>query len=178
MPHQKTALSECAVCGGALKRETRSQTITYRDRSRTYDQPGQWCQACGEGFFDDDDMDAYDRALADLKAEVEGVLKPAEVKRIREKIGLTQREAGHVLGGGVNAFQKYESGDATVSDAMANLLRLLDLHPAMLKKLVRIKTVVGVKSPAMRMTIGASFGKDVEDATHAAAARVGHKKRA
>ena len=81
----------CPACGGAMVRETRGSTISYRGRSATYDTPGWWCAKCGEGYFDDADLDHYDRALADLKAEVEGVLKPAEVRRIREKAGLSQR---------------------------------------------------------------------------------------
>ena len=167
----RPTITRCTACGSeSLKRETRDRRMEYRGHVSTYDQPGLWCQACGEGFFDDADMDVRDRALATLKAEVEGVLKPAEVARIRTRLKLSQRTAGKVLGGGVNAFQKYESGDATVSDAMANLLRILDKHPAMLKELKRIRTVSNVKLPAMGMTIGASFGKDV--------AHAGHKKRA
>jgi DNA-binding transcriptional regulator YiaG len=34
-----------------------------------------------------------------------------DIRRIRERLGLTQVEAGEVLGGGPRAFQKYESGD-------------------------------------------------------------------
>ncbi|HJS33519.1 MAG TPA: type II toxin-antitoxin system MqsA family antitoxin [Alphaproteobacteria bacterium] len=134
-------LTKCLACGGATVRATRRNTITYRGRSATYDAPGWWCAKCGEGYFDDADLDHYDRALADLKAEVEGVLKPAEVRRIREKTGLSQRTAGRVLGGGVHAFQKYESGSATVSDAMANLLRAIDKHPAVLRTLCKAKGV-------------------------------------
>ena len=126
-------------------RETRRRRLEYRGRAKTYDQPGWWCAKCGEGYFDDADMDARDMALADVKAEVEGVLKPAEVRRIREKTGLSQRAAGRVLGGGVHAFQKYESGSATVSDAMANLLRAIDKHPVVLRTLCKAKGVTARK---------------------------------
>jgi HTH-type transcriptional regulator/antitoxin MqsA len=139
-------LTKCLACGGAIVRETRRRRLEYRGQAITYDQPGWWCVKCGEGYFDDADMDARDMALADVKAEVEGVLKPAEVRRIREKAGLSQRAAGRVLGGGVNAFQKYESGSATVSDAMANLLRAIDKHPAVLRTLCKAKGV----APAAR----------------------------
>jgi len=152
--------------------------MEYRGHVLTYDQPGLWCQACGEGFFDDADMDVRDRALATLKAEAENVLPPAEVARIRAKLKLSQREAGKVLGGGINAFHKYEKGDAVISDAMANLLRLLDRHPAMLKTLERIRIAGGIKSRTGGTTTKAAFGIGAKRTPRGAAAHGGDKKRA
>jgi len=37
-------------------------------------------------------------------------LSPDDIRRIRESLGLSQAEAGEVLGGGPRAFTKYESG--------------------------------------------------------------------
>jgi DNA-binding transcriptional regulator YiaG len=37
-------------------------------------------------------------------------LSPADIRRIREKLGLSQAEAGELLGGGPRAFTKYENG--------------------------------------------------------------------
>ena len=37
-------------------------------------------------------------------------LDPDQIRTIREGLGLSQREAGNLLGGGPNAFAKYESG--------------------------------------------------------------------
>jgi transcriptional regulator with XRE-family HTH domain len=55
---------------------------------------------------------------------------PQEIRRIREKIGLSQVEAGELLGGGPRAFTKYESGTIKPTTATANLLRLLDANPS------------------------------------------------
>ncbi|WP_445487870.1 type II TA system antitoxin MqsA family protein [Rhodopseudomonas sp. RCAM05734] len=57
-------------------------------------------------------------------------LTPQEIRRIREKIGLSQVEAGELLGGGPRAFTKYESGTIRPAMAIANLLRLLDAKPS------------------------------------------------
>jgi HTH-type transcriptional regulator/antitoxin MqsA len=43
--------------------------------------------------------------------------------QVRAKMGLTQRQAGTLIGGGPNAFQKYEAGDVTVSKGISNFLR-------------------------------------------------------
>lgn len=57
-------------------------------------------------------------------------LTPQAIRRIREKIGLSQVEAGELLGGGPRAFTKYESGTIKPTAATANLLRLLDAKPS------------------------------------------------
>ncbi len=56
-------------------------------------------------------------------------LTPDSIRIIREGLGLTQREAGELLGGGPNAFAKYETGQTTPSAAFANLLKLLEANP-------------------------------------------------
>jgi HTH-type transcriptional regulator/antitoxin MqsA len=54
---------------------------------------------------------------------------PEDVKRIRKHLKLTQREAGLIIVGGPNAFQKYESGEVLVSKAITSALILLDRDP-------------------------------------------------
>jgi HTH-type transcriptional regulator/antitoxin MqsA len=70
-----------------------------------------------------------DRALNRLKARTEGLLEPAEIRRIRKKLAVSQVEAGRVIGGGPRAFQKYENGDLLPSRAISSALRLLDRDP-------------------------------------------------
>ncbi len=81
------------------------------------------------------DILATEPVFLDLKARVEGVLTPTEVKAIRKRLKLSQRKAGEILGGGVRAFQKYESGKTMVSQPMSNLLRLLRNDPGRLDEL-------------------------------------------
>lgn len=56
-------------------------------------------------------------------------LTPDRIRMIRESLGLTQREAGELLGGGPNAFAKYETGQTIPSAAFANLLKILEAKP-------------------------------------------------
>ncbi len=60
-------------------------------------------------------------------------LAPDDIRKIREELGLTQRQAGEILGGGRDAFAKYEAGMRTPSTACANLLRILKAHPNALR---------------------------------------------
>jgi len=62
-------------------------------------------------------------------------LTAADIKAIRIRLRLTQAEAGAVLGGGPNAFAKYESGAVAPSKPMDVLLRLLGKRPDVLSEI-------------------------------------------
>lgn len=68
---------------------------------------------------------------APLKSDAEP-LTPADIRRIRESLGLNQVEAGELLGGGIRAFQKYESGAITPAATTISLLRILEADPTAL----------------------------------------------
>lgn len=125
----------CHECGGRMVRDSRPATYGYRDRAITVVQSGWYCESCGEAVLGADDLAATRPAIAAMRAESDGVLPPAEVRAIRKTLKLTQRQAGALLGGGPNAFQKYESGEAAVSQPMSNLLRLLARDPNRLDEL-------------------------------------------
>ena len=57
-------------------------------------------------------------------------MDPNEIRTARELLGLTQREAGELLGGGQNAFAKYETGAVRPSAAVVSLLRVLRANPS------------------------------------------------
>jgi HTH-type transcriptional regulator/antitoxin MqsA len=131
-------MSKAPVCpetGKPMVRDTRPMELSYKGQSTTIDMPGWYCHESGESIHTAEDMKVSDAALKELRLEVENLLKPQDVKRIRTKIGLTQREAGTILGGGPNAFQKYEQDTVTVSKPMSNLLRVLERHPEEVEEL-------------------------------------------
>lgn len=129
----------CPECGSSdMVQGFRTQTVEYGGLvSEPYEQPGLWCQSCGEGLISFKEMEVGSREMHKLKARVEHLLPPSEVRRVRKKLRLTQKEAGLLLGGGQNAFQKYESADVLTSQAISNLLRLLDHDPSGLEVLRR-----------------------------------------
>jgi HTH-type transcriptional regulator / antitoxin MqsA len=129
-----TGTPVCPETGKPMVRDTRPMTINYKGQSATIQMPGWYCDESGESIHTGEDMKVSDAALKELKNNVD-LLNPQEVKRIRTKIGLTQREAGAIFGGGPNAFQKYEQGTVTVSKPMSNLLRLLEKHPEEVEEL-------------------------------------------
>ena len=62
-------------------------------------------------------------------------MTPEEIKAIRVSLGLTQVEAGELLGGGPRAFTKYESGTVKPSASTIRLLQLLEADPSMISVL-------------------------------------------
>ena len=122
----------CPETGRPMARGVRPMTLAYKGASVTFDMPGWYAEGVEDGVHTGEDMKVSDRRLNRLKAEVEGLLLPEEVRRVRRKLRLSQRRAGTLIGGGVNAFQKYESGEVLVSRAVSSALRLLDRDPASL----------------------------------------------
>jgi HTH-type transcriptional regulator/antitoxin MqsA len=110
--------------------------LKYQGHERTIRTLGWWCTKCGEGILAGDALKDHETAFFAFKAEVDGVLAPGEIVRVRQKLGLSQRKAGELLGGGPRAFQKYESGAQAASAPMSNLLRLLANDPSRLEEIV------------------------------------------
>lgn len=56
-------------------------------------------------------------------------ISPEEIRKIRQSLGLSQTEAGELLGGGPSAFAKYEKGSVKPSAALVKMLRFLREKP-------------------------------------------------
>jgi HTH-type transcriptional regulator / antitoxin MqsA len=121
--------------GEILRRSVRPFVVTYKDRSVTVQLPGYYPEQGDEGVHLGEDMAVTDAALRKLKEETEGIPTPATIKRVRQKLNLSQREAGALLKVGENAFDKYERGLVEPSGPTSQLLRLLDQHPELIKEL-------------------------------------------
>jgi len=139
----------CPECGGSAVFETRTDTVAYKGHTAPVRVAGHWCRKCGEAVFEGDALEKREGAFLELRAKVEGVLNPRQVASIRERLNLSQRRAGELLGGGPRAFQKYESGGQQVSVPMANLLRLLEKDPRRLREIAKERTVSRSAAPRL-----------------------------
>lgn len=118
--------------GRPLTYGVRPVTLAFAGHGLTVDLPGWYGEDEEDAVYDRAGQIAYHRAMTVLKARANGLMEPTDIRRIRRKLKLSQREASARLGGGPSAFQKYEAGDVLVSQAMSNLLRLLDRDPSLL----------------------------------------------
>ena len=119
----------CPATGAPMTRGKKQLTLVYKGESITFDMPGWYCDSSDQGIHSGEDMKVSDRILNRLKARVEGLLEPEEIRRIRKKLELSQSAAGELIGGGPRAFQKYERGDLLPSRAISSALVLLDYQP-------------------------------------------------
>lgn len=130
---------QCMSCGynGMVREENRTETITYAGESVTLKGLSGWfCSSCHDGWFDDVDQIRYGKAGDELIHRARERQRK-ELRRIRKKLGLTQKEAAAIFGGGVNAFSRYEKGEIEPNTSTKKLLRLLDKHPELLKEVVK-----------------------------------------
>jgi HTH-type transcriptional regulator/antitoxin MqsA len=114
--------------------------MKYKDKTITIFIDGDYCNECNEGFHTPKEHQKITRDILLAKRKVDDLLKPDDIKRIRKKVKLTQKTASELLGGGINAFSKYENAKITQPRATDLLLRLLDKNKITLEDLEQLKT--------------------------------------
>lgn len=130
--------------GQRLVRGKRSVTLRYKGMKEKVEMPGWYAEddSTGEsGLHDARDMCVSDRVINRMKSREKGFYSPEEIHHIRKrKLGITQQQAGLLIGGGQNAFQKYESGEVIISKALNNLLKLLANDPSRFDEIIDSQT--------------------------------------
>ena len=124
-----------AESGRPMTRGEKQVSFKIEGKTYSYLQPGWWCSLTdpddGEGQLVDEDNQIAEMARRTAKALAHGerVFVPVVIRAIRQRCGLTQREAGLVFGAGEKAFEKYESGEIKPSAPTKRLLRLAMERP-------------------------------------------------
>ncbi|MBI5814240.1 MAG: type II toxin-antitoxin system MqsA family antitoxin [Nitrospinae bacterium] len=120
-----------------MKTRTWDKKVSYQGKSMTvHNVTGSACRDCGETVYD---QESYGRVAAagDALVKADRKSNPPGIRLIREKLGLTQAEAGRVFGGGANAFSRYERGAAKPGAAMRKLLKIAERHPGLVKEIAK-----------------------------------------
>ena len=99
------------------------------------DVEGWRCPHCGDVEFET--AEAAERFFEQAAAlqQQERIRQAGELKAIRKRLKLTQRQAAELFGGGANAFSDYERGTTKPARSTVLLLHLLDQHPELLQEL-------------------------------------------
>ncbi len=117
----------------------KSVSFKIEGKTYTYLQPGWWCSLTApddmEGQLVDEDNQIAEmaRRTAKVLAHGEKVFVPVVIRAIRQRCGLTQREAGLLFGTGEKSFEKYESGEIQPSAPTKRLLKLAMENPELFK---------------------------------------------
>jgi HTH-type transcriptional regulator/antitoxin MqsA len=153
--------------GQELRRDTRPQTVCVGSLSRVVDVPGWYPEGDGDAIHSGEDLRASNEVFKALREEY-----AARIKTVRKKLGLTQEEAGVIIGGGKRAFQKYESGRTPPSDAAVGLIEILARHPEEVATLrsLRMATIKPQGQDTQSAGVGMSAGKRLKRGVRSAAA--------
>ncbi len=128
----------CPVCGeGGLQPQVGKNPVEYKGVNKEINLHYSVCDACGSEQSAAVQLRQNKRAMVAFKKQVDGLLSGAEVRVLRQQLGLSQAEAAQVFGGGPVAFSKYESDDVAQSEAMDKLLCLADEVPVAFELLLR-----------------------------------------
>lgn len=130
----------CGSCGAREMIRFENETFVIDRQGHKIavaDLSGLRCGACGEVLFDAEAARRY-AAASDALVHAARREERAELKRTRQRLGLTQKQAAFLTGGGPNAFSRYETGKAPPMAAVVNLFRLLGKHPELLEELPAI----------------------------------------
>src|SRR5436305_10686352 len=131
---------KCLICARAeLVHDTRDIPYTYKGESTILPAvTGDFCPACGEVVLEKSEAVRTSALMREFNKQVNAsIVDPEFIVSVRKKLGLDQREAAEIFGGGINAFSRYENGKTKPPLALVKLLKVLDRHPDLL---VRIRT--------------------------------------
>jgi len=119
-------MKTCPICNGTIAQQNKEVNYTYKEHSVTVVENTLTCRQCGESFLSPKELKNNQLQLTNFKRTVDNLLTTNELKRIRKKLELTQKDASKIFGGGIRAFYKYETGENTQSKSLDILLRLID----------------------------------------------------
>jgi HTH-type transcriptional regulator / antitoxin MqsA len=121
--------------GQVLMRGVRPSAASYKGETLTIERPDDFLDGGRGGVHVDDDMSMVDAALRILKETVDRVPTPATIRRIRTKQRLSHRQAGALLQGSANTFDKNGWELAESSGPTVQLTRVLDRRPELADEL-------------------------------------------
>jgi|SRR5579884_2816615 len=129
----KKRLRRCPNCGHApLREETITDRFEYRpdgEEPLTVEVPNvpvEVCPKCGEKYLGPAAVRIQHAAVC----RALGLLTPAEIQAIRERLGPTQAEFARLTGIGEATISRWERGRILPNRAMDRYLRLLDRNRA------------------------------------------------
>jgi HTH-type transcriptional regulator/antitoxin MqsA len=119
-----------------MVRAVRDVVRDFRGQNVTIAAVDGWhCASCGEVEFAS--KAAAKRFFTEAQTEQQAIIQTeAERMRLwRKRLGLTQKDAADLFGGGINAFSEYERGKTQPSKSTVLLLKLLNTHPELMKEI-------------------------------------------
>ena len=123
---KKVEKAYCDVCNDEVEYEVRVEKNTLRVKELTFEAVEHiaYCKKCGEQLWVDELERRNDIVVYDIYKEKVGLLTTSQIREIRHKRGMTQKELALFLGIGEKDIARYENG-AIQSRSIDNMIRLV-----------------------------------------------------
>ncbi len=126
---------KCSECGSEMVRKTIDETLELEGQFSTlHDMSGYFCDACEEGVWDEASYRRYAEGQEALVRSVKDDVG-SDIRRIRNKLNLTQKDFAARLGIGKLAFYRYETGKSKPPAFFVKFLKILERHPDLLDEI-------------------------------------------
>ena len=119
----------CWMCDGVADLVTEEREVRIGSRTACVPEEFFRCRECGEEFYLPSQMDASQIRAADRIRAEDDLLEPAEIRAIRESLGLTQRKFEILLRVGPKTVVRWERGTVFQNRATDTLLRVIREFP-------------------------------------------------
>lgn len=128
---------KCPVCHrGEMVSGIKDIPYTFRGRKTVLKGiHGLYCVHCEESIMNKEESDAFMAQVKAFRASVNAeTVAPEFIVKVR-KSSLLPKRGKRNFWGGVNAFSRYEKGNAQPHPSTIKLLRVLDKHPELLNEI-------------------------------------------
>ncbi|MFA6011491.1 MAG: type II TA system antitoxin MqsA family protein [Desulfobacteraceae bacterium] len=126
---------KCPECGSDMILKTIDETLELDGQSLTlHGMSGHFCEECDEGVWDEA---SYRRYVKGQEALVRSAKENVgtDIRRIRTKLNLTQKDFADRLGLGKLAFSRYETGKTRPPAFFIKFLKVIERHPDLLDEI-------------------------------------------
>lgn len=143
----------CTECGSEMRFTEEPMREMYKKEEFTIKGIKRWvCDGCGNDVIEASEADRLGRALADAYARSKGLLSPSEIRKLRETLGMGQKDFERLLGVSSPTVSRWETGAVQQSKPVDNLMRLIRDVPEARKSLLE-RTETQYKSTAYKSEI-------------------------
>ena len=137
---------KCAVFGqGPAYERTRAVDIQPLGRVTKFRRREWFCDLCEEPYLDDEQAAFNDAQESEARAKALRDVAGADLRTLRELVGVTQVELEAMFGLGKNTVARWGTGQRELPGYIAATVRLAALHPSSLRELAAIARVEAPK---------------------------------
>lgn len=148
----KNSTCHCGNTSPEIRHEAR--VITFAGNEYPVVEEYYYCKNCSHEWVSPAQLKESLAQVTAIKRRAQGFLAPQDIKALRERHGLTQKQAAIIFGGGDNAFSKYERGEIYPSAAMDKLMCLFDTIPEVKKRLIQQSDLSDIEKAILLPTDG------------------------